>query len=81
MTMDDLLARGRAAYGAFLARRYPNPDAMPLGVTGVSVVTRQDFDAYPTMCREYATTVRTLHVLDARGNIEVLVCKSQPRDP
>lgn len=69
-TMDELLARGQAAYKVYLARRVGPP---LIGVTSVSVVTRKDFDRYVTMCREYATHTRLLHILDDQGRIEVIV--------
>lgn len=79
VTMEDLIAQGRAAYVAALKRIY-DPANMPIGVEGVSVVTRADFDAHPAMCREYATRARSLYILDGTGGPELLMCRVTARE-
>lgn len=74
MTIDALLARGHAAYLEAL-RRIHTVETMPIGVESVSVVTREDFDAHPALCREYAARTRSLYILNDFGGPEILMCR------
>ncbi len=57
------------------------PETMPFGAESLNVVTREDFDAYPRLCREFVAMKmpsgmqRTLHILDLSGSVELRLTK------
>lgn len=72
MTIDDLLERGKRAYEQYLKMTYL-PTTMPLGVSGLNIVTRADFCLHPDMCFDFVGPGRSLHVLDHSGDPRVLL--------
>ncbi len=73
LTIDAMIARGRAAFEAYVRGIYPVTDR-PVGADHLAVVTSQDFIAEPALCLRYVAADRPLYVLED-GAVYALLCR------
>lgn len=73
MTIEQLFARGRAAY---LATFETSKADRMIGTTpSLAVVTREDFLTFPDLCLEALEMRPSLYILTADGDIRAMLCR------